>query len=426
MNVKIVVLGLCIGLLVSVNVRAESPMSWSLQASVRRAVDLAPEMKSAEAEVGKKRGALQQAGAWPNPSLEIQLDDNLGIETGAGGYDMTRVAISQALPFGRLSDQRQQASAALASAEAQGHQNELLLEYKVARRFHAVQLAEAELHLAEQRLQQASHYQKLGSDPLIRYLTPLERMRLDIILQAAKQTVDVAEGEYNEAAASLKTLLGIPLEDKLQVVPLVPVPKPVSMAVLLESFTGHPALEVDKQALASSRAGVAVAKSQRFADPTITLFQEKGYFGNREQDVTGIALNIQIPLWNMNNGRVAQARQAVYQSQSQSLTTHRELRTQLHKSYLHLGHLIEQARHYRDKLLQPAQQVFKLTRKGFAAGELNILSLIDANNTYFDAKDRYQELLQQGWLEMAEVRVAAGLSLLHDHSATYNNKVQKP
>lgn len=426
MDIKILFLWVCFGLVFSASVRAEASLFWTLDSSVQRAMEVAPEMKTADAEVGKKQGALQQAGAWPNPSLDIQVDDNLGIEDGSGGYDMTRMAISQALPLGRLADQHKQASAALASAEAQRRQQQLLLEYKVARRFHALQLAEAELQLAQKRLQQASRYQQSGSDPLIRYLTPLERMRLDIVLQAAKQTVDVAEGEYNEAAASFKTLLGIPLDTQVQLVAIGPVTQPAKLAALVELLQAHPALEADKQTLASAQAGVDVAKSRRFADPTITLFQEKGYFGNSEQDVTGLALNIQIPLWNMNNGRVAQARQAVYQAQSRSLTTQRELRSNLHKSYVHLGHLIEQVRHYRDKLLQPAQQVFKLTRKGFEAGELNILSLIDANNTYFDAKDRHLELLQQAWLELAEVRKSAGLSLLHTNSATYSREVKKP
>lgn len=289
MNIKVLFLGVCFGLVFSSSVRAESSRLWTLNSSVQRALEVAPEMKTAEAEVGKKRGALQQAGAWPNPSVDIQVDDNLGIESGAGGYDMTRIAISQALPLGRLSDQNKQAAAALASAEAQRRQQQLLLEYKVARRFHALQLAGAELQLAEKRLQQASRYQNSGTDPLIRYLTPLERMRLDIVLQAAKQTVDVAEGEYNEAAASFKTLLAIPLEDKLQLIPLGPVSQPAKLATLFELLQVHPALEVEQQILASAQAGVDVAKSRRFADPTITLFQEKNYLAGREQDVTGVA-----------------------------------------------------------------------------------------------------------------------------------------
>jgi hypothetical protein len=38
--------------------------------------------------------------------------------------------------------------------------------------------------------------------------------------------------------------------------------------------------------------------------------------------------------------------------------------------------------------------------------------LIDANNTYFDAFGRYLELLQEAWLEAAELRLAAGQSLI--------------
>lgn len=414
------------GLAFPPGLRAESSRPWTLDSSVQRVLEVSPEIKTAEAEIGKKQGALEQAGAWPNPGVDIQVDDKLGIEDGSGGYDLTRLAISQALPLGRLSDQHRQAAAALAGAEAQRLQQQLVVEYKLARRFHALQLAEAKLQLAEMRQRQASRYQQSGKDPLIRYLKPLERMRLDIVLQSAKQRVDVAEGEFNEASISFKNMLMLPLDTQPQLAPLQPVRQPDRLAALEALLQRHPALQVNQHALASALAGIDVAKSQRFADPTITLYRERNYFTNREQDVFGVVLNIQVPLWNMNNGRVTEARQTVYQVQSQSLTTQRELRTTLHKSYLHLGHLIKQAGHYHDKLLQPAERVFELTRKGFDAGELNILTLIDANNTYFDAKERYLELLEEGWLELAEVRRSAGLSLLKNNSISYSGEVTKP
>ena len=49
-----------------------------------------------------------------------------------------------------------------------------------------------------------------------------------------------------------------------------------------------------------------------------------------------------------------------------------------------------------------------MTNKGYLAGELEVLSLIDANNTYFNAHTRYLELLQQAWLELADLHLAAG------------------
>ncbi len=416
MNKILVFFLLAIGLVFSPISVAEPAQRWTLGASIKRVVQVAPEMKTADAEINKQQGELEQAGAWPNPNISIQVDDSLGLEDASGGYELTQISISQALPWGRLSDQRKQAEASLASVEAQRSHLHLMLEQKVAQRFHLLQLTEAKLQLAKKRLQQASLYQNTGrqrslNDPLIRYLTPLERMRLDIVLQAAKQTMDVAEGEYNEAAASFKALLAMPIDSELQLMPLTLVLLPEKLASLEGALKTHPALEADKQTLLSAQAGIAVAKSQRFDDPTLTLFQAKDYFANSKQTGTGIMLSLQLPLWNLNNGAVSQARARVHQVRAELNLKQRELQTNLHKSYLHLGHLIEQAKHYRDKLLQPAQKVFTLTRKGFAAGELNVLTLIDANNTYFDAQERYFELLQEGWLELAEVRKSAGLSL---------------
>ncbi len=395
----------------------------TLEKSIRRIVKIAPEMKAADAEIGKQQGKWEQVDAWPNPSISIQVADNLSREVGGRGYDVTELAISQPLPLGRLVYQRQQAEAGIASAEAQRKHQQLILEYKVAQLFHTLQLKEAMLRLAKKRFQQVSHYQN-GSrknhsgDPLIRYLTPLETMRLDIISQAAKQSVEVAEGKFSDTAASLKALLGAPVDDKLSLVPLIPVPTPEGFDILEKSLKSHPALEADKLTAASSESGVNVAKWQRFSDPTLTFFRRNEFLANRRQQDTGIILSVQVPLWNQNNGGVTQARHAVHQAQAALDINRRELQSNLHTSYSHLGHLIEQAEHYRTKLLQPAQQVFKLTRKGFDAGELDILTLIDANNTYYDAQARYLTLLQEGWLELAVVRRSAGLSLFTSNSVT--------
>jgi len=430
MNKTLVPLLMSVGLLTSPLTFAESTPRWTLNTSIQRALEVAPEMKAAAAEIGKQQGKLEHADAWPNPNISVQVDNKLGLEDASGGYGISQVAISQALPFGRLTHQRKQAEAELAGAEAHRRHQQLLVEFTIAQRFHTLQLAEAKLQLAKKRLQQASRYQSTGrkraaNDHLIRYLTPLETMRLDIVLQAAKQTAEVAEGEFNEAAASFKALLVIPMESTLQLISLksVSVPEKIktSKNILLQE---HPVLEADKQALVSAKAGVDVAKSKRFDDPTLTLFQEQDYFSGRKQDATGIMLSIQVPLWNQNKGSVNQAKAEVYQAQAELDFKQRELSSSLYKSYLHLGHLIKQAEHYRTKLLQPAKRVFNLTRKGFTAGEINLLSLIDANNTYFDAQERYLELLQEGWLELAEVRKSAGIFVTKNHLITNFGEVK--
>ena len=59
-----------------------------------------------------------------------------------------------------------------------------------------------------------------------------------------------------------------------------------------------------------------------------------------------------------------------------------------------------------------------MTRKGFAAGEQNLLELIDANKTFFDARARYLQLQASIGLELALLRLTAGLSLIDSDTQT--------
>ena len=153
-------------------------------------------------------------------------------------------------------------------------------------------------------------------------------------------------------------------------------------------------------------------RGSELPDPTLRLFRERDFLNGRRQDVTGIGVGITVPLWNRNNGRINETRALVNQSQSELQTLERDLGSRLQQSYLHLNHLVEQGEHYRTRVFEPAQKVFDLTRKAYASGEVEILSLIDANNTHFNARERYLELLQEAWLEAAEVRFAAGRTLV--------------
>ncbi len=58
---------------------------WTLASTLTRLVEVAPELRAADADVAARTGELEQAGAWPNPSIELRADDKLGIEDGKGG-----------------------------------------------------------------------------------------------------------------------------------------------------------------------------------------------------------------------------------------------------------------------------------------------------------------------------------------------------
>jgi cobalt-zinc-cadmium efflux system outer membrane protein len=395
-------------------VAAETPV-WTLDAAVREALRVAPEIREASAEVVAREGALRQAGAWPNPSIDLRADRKLGLEDGRGGTDLTQVAITQPLPLTRLARQRAQTGAQLAAARERLRQARLAREAEAARAFHALQLAQARLALAEQRVAFVGSLES-GTEGqgrrIVRYLTPLERARLSILREAAEQEAVSAEGRHSEAAARFRALLAPAPEAAPRTAPLVLAEKPPALDVLLGRLDAHPALAAGAHDVDAARAGIAVARASRFADPTIGMFRERDFLAGSRREYGGVMLSVQVPLWNLNSGGVARAQAETEQARERRAALRRDLETRLRQGRLHLDHLIEQAERYRERLLGPARRMLDLARRGFETGEQNILALVDAYSTYFEAEVRYHELLQEGWQEAAELRLAAGIALV--------------
>lgn len=388
---------------------------WTLESSVERAVSVAPEVRAGAAGVAVRAGELRQAGAWPNPSIDLRADGTLGQEDGRGGTDLTRAGISQPLPFRRLARQRAAAEAALQGSEANRRAQQLQLEQETARAFSALQFAAARLTLAQDRRTLAQAYANGVAgrrDPLERYLAPLERRRLVILQEEAQQSVLEAQREHEKALTGFRALLGLPPEAAVTLAPLTPTTAPLALAELERGLDANPVLVAARQEVEAARAGIAVEESRRFADPELGVFRERDFLNGARRDVTAVELTIQIPLWNLNRGPVDKARAETLRAQANLATVRRDATSRLHQSHSGLTRLREQTERMRTRLLEPAREVLDLTRRGFASGEANILALIDANNTYFDAQARYLEALRDAAQAAASLRFAAGQSIV--------------
>lgn len=389
---------------------------WSLADSIRRALDIAPELRTAEAEIAAREAELEQAGAWPNPTIDMRADNRLGIEDGRGGSGLTQIALSQPLPLRRIARQRAVAEANLDGARENLRHRKLLLEREVAGAFQALQLADASLKLAEERLklvgESPAATRTNGTDRLVRYLTPLERQRLSILAEEANQAVTTAEREHQKAFLDFRALLALPVETPPDVTELVAPQAPARLDVLLRTLDAHPALAAARKESEAAQAGIAAAESQRYADPSLNLFRERDYLAGARRDVTGVGISVQIPFWNRGGGAVAKAGAEAGRAQAQLVIAQRDARIGLEQAYSELRRLLDQTERLSTKLLEPSRQVFALTRRGFASGELNLLTLVDASNTYFDARLRHLQLQQESARAAADLRLAAGVSAI--------------
>lgn len=414
-NFKVIGFGL---LLSSSPLLAASPVvNWSLDSAVQRAWQVSAERSIAGAALSAAETKQRYASMWPNPSIELAVDNAIGKETGSGDSEISQITVSQAIPLsGRLSLQGEQAELQREQAAVLRQQQLLLLEREAAYIFHELQFDQAHMWLLQQRLTSAKEFQRIG---LRREqggdLSRLERLRLDLVSELTKQQIASAEGQFAEASAAFRTRFqvegNIGRLDVLEQLPVLP-----SLEALVQRHAEHPDLQLLAFQIAAARQGVNIAKVSHIVDPEVWVSYERSYLNGRREGVTGVGISFTVPLWQQAQGATKVAQQAKNQLQFQLDARQRQLSNQLSVNHLNLSQLIKQADTFRAQMRAPAREIFTLTTESFAVGQSDILQLVDAVDIYYENELGYLQLLQKAWVAWADLRYAAGISLLESQS----------
>ncbi len=411
MNIKFIIacLSMLISLIVPPLVYARH---WTLQNSISQAMSASPELKKSSAEIGARNADLQLSEMWPDPSISLKVDNQVGLDKGTGDYAFSELSISQDIPLSRIKYQKSVAQAQLNAAVYSKTNAALKLQSRVEKVFYQLQLASAIHDLSVQRVELADKFNtpetKHNSASVVRYLTPLEKMRLSIIREKAHQAEAAAEGKLRETLTKFYKLLVIETDKELTVPELLPVDNIPILGELSELQVSHPLLSTQQQLLQAAINDIDVARSSVTKDPSISVNRLRENFSTGVESVYGIMLNIEIPIHDRKSTAVSKARYTASQQRIELGNLKRVLQMNLQRSYMHLNHVTVQALEYKQKVLVPAAKILELSKQGFISGELNILSLIDANNTYFESHMQYLDLIFQSRIELAEINLYTG------------------
>ncbi len=387
-------------------------VQWTLQSSINQAVSASPVLNQFEDKIGARNEEMALSTMWPDPSIELKIDNQVGLDKGSGNYAFSEITLSQDIPISRIKYQQLVAKAQLSATKQEKKYETLRLQNSVAKVYHKLQLAFSNFKLAVKRFKLAEQFdpsvKKEIKGIIVRYLTPLEKMRLNIITEKAHQSEIAAQAKLNEVLTQFYKLLVLDTDSKISVLELQPVISVPELDVLLYLQSHHPLLSSQQQMLQAATNQIDVARSSALKDPSISINRLRENFSTGTENVYGIMLNVEIPIQNRKRSMVSKAQYNVSQQRIELAKLKRELKINLSRSVSHLKQLIHQGDEFNKKVLKPAAEILKLSEKGFISGELNILSLIDANNTYFDANLQYLDLIYLARIELADINMYSG------------------
>ena len=386
-----------------------------LDQAIRLALEHNHALKAAETQIQQSQAEEVTASLRPNPVLTWdalfvpffspdQLNksylNNITEVDAAVGYTFERGHKRQA----RIQAARDQT----AQMRSLVSDNERTLTFDVAQQFIAVLLAKSTLDFAHQNL---SSFQQTVDLSESRYKSGAisEGDLLKIKLQILQFQTDVSSAQLAlvQSLASLRELLGYDS---------VPADYDVIGQLAYEPLHGN---KEDLQLLAlkqrpdyvAAEQGVTLAQSQfqlARANGKRDLTTSAGYTRVGAANNASFIFNIEIPIFDRNQGEIARSRYAITQSQEAKAAAEESVMTDVETAYetVRTGQRVIQL--YQSGYLKQSQDSRDISEYAYKRGAASLLDYLDAERSYRSTQLSFRQSLATYMLAMEQLREAVG------------------
>ncbi|MHC4285239.1 MAG: TolC family protein [Planctomycetota bacterium] len=387
--------------------------------TLRQALALAlmhnPELKAFSWDVRASQARQLQASLWPNPALEVEVEE-VGGTGQRSGFDAaeTTIQLSQLIELGDKRGKRTK----LASLEKELAGSDY--EAKRLDVFTGVTISFIEVLAAQHRLGLTNELLQLSKDLLDTVTkrveagkdSPLEKTKADVALsnikiqhQKAVQNLEFARKQLASTWAGkepvFKSVAGQLDPDQLPPIP--------SIDELTDLTAQNPditrwSLEIDK-----AKAALELEKAKVISD--VTLNGGLRRFNETDDNVIVFGVSIPVPISDRNQAGKLAAAYNLARAREKQRAAHIRIQMELAKAYRALSSAYTEAVELDKNVLRGAESVFKASKTGYTEGKLDYLNVLDAQRTLFKAKAQYIDALASYHTAKADVERLIGQPL---------------
>jgi len=393
----------------------QGPVKISLDDAIQLALQHNHTLLAARTTIQQNEAEETTANLRPNPVL---LGDALFVpffqpsdlnSSFIGNATEFDLGVSYLFERGKKRQHRMQAARdTTAVTRSQVADNERSLSYSVATQFINVELAESTLELAQQDLKSFQNTVDIGE---ARYKAGdiSQDDLLKIKLQLLQFQTDVSQAQLArvQGLSDLRQLLGyesVPADyDVAGSFEYVPV-KGNAEDFQAKALQDRPDLRAAEQGVTAANSQYALQKAISKRDVTAQI----NYTHVSDANTASVFGQIQLPIFDRNQGEIARAGYAITQAQEQEKATGDQVLTDVRDAYENLHTNDQVIGLYRSGYLDEAQQDRDISEYAYRRGAASLLDFLDAERSYRAIQLAYRESLASYLLSLEQLREAVG------------------
>lgn len=389
---------------------------------VRKALATNADLSAARLDIERARARLQRAGLRPNPTFDFE--QTTGSLTGS--RDERETTIGFALPV-ELGAKRQRridlARAELEASEAEVADRERRLaadlRYAYAEAMSALRELEITENLNDLDRQTARIVQARVTEG---ESAPLESNRLQVEVERLKARRALLQGRLEAAMLRLKTLSGLQPEESLRLRedlanPALTEPPASVEAAIDIALRMRPDLKLARLTEEVARAGLRLAHSQ--ATPDLIAFGKytasRSAFDNtpvgvlRDNDrLLSFGVSISIPVFNRNQGAMAEATTAIEQARRRREFVEAMIRSEVASAYARYRAAQAATTTLRDGVLAGSMRNIASVRGAYEVGAFQVTDVLVEQHRYVASQREFIEALAESYRALADLHAAIG------------------
>ena len=395
-----------------------APSQGAVKITLDDAIQLALQhnhnLLAAQTTIEQDQALEEQANLRPNPSIFADWEylplsesgQNLNYLANSTEGD---IGLSYLFERGKKRQHRLQAAKDV-TAEARSivADNERTLTFNVASQFFNVQLAESTLELATKDVEsfrktvEISEYQyKIGG------MSEGDFLMIKLQLLQYESDYQQAMMAKDQGLDDLRNMLGydsLPAEYDVAG-PFDYQPVKANLEDLqMKALESRPDLRAAQQ-------GVTAATSQwelQKADGKVDVTGQGNYSHVNGINAATVYVSVPLPVFNRNQGNIAQARYAITQTQEQERATNDQVMTDVHDAYMGLKENDAIVGLYISGYLNAAVRDRDIEQYAYQHGGASLVDWLNAERTYRATELAYRQSLASYWTALEQLREAVG------------------